>query len=66
MQILVKEIAAHAEIDETKALQALLIICDHIKQQSPMLGAFADSLIGMRTNSFINETYVKVNPAKTV
>ena len=65
MQILIKKIAVQADIDEGKAMQALLVVCAHVTAQYPPFQECVDSILGTKETSFINETYVVSVPSKT-
>ena len=64
MQTLIKKIAAQADIDESKAMMALLAVCNHMKEEFPSLEVYADAMLGAKEKSVINETYVITNIKK--
>ena len=69
MQTLIRKIAVGANINENQAQQALFLVCNHLQEQFPFLITYTDSILGVKEDSFINQTYViakPVNPATPV
>jgi hypothetical protein len=55
MKNLIQQIVQHADINEDKAKQALLIVTAHVKQQFPLLHSIVDLILETKQTSFSEE-----------
>ena len=46
LEILIEKIAGRTGLDKDKAIQALLAVSDHVKEQFPLLHSVVDLILG--------------------